>query len=48
MANMSFTPDNLLCTNVNTTMKGHLPGSVRGGYKQLRYELKMNLSFQFW
>ena len=42
MAKMTFTPDIgyhlciLLCTcNVNTTIKGHLPGSARGGYKQL-------------
>ena len=55
MAKINFTPDigyhkcNLLCTcNVNTTIKGHLAGSVRGGYKQLRYGLKMSLSFQFW
>ena len=55
MAKINFTPDigyhkcNLLCTcNVNTTIKGHLAGSVRGGYKQLRYGLKMSFSFQSW
>ena len=50
MAKITFTTDigyhncNLLCTcNVNTTIKGHLPGRVRGGgYKQLRYGSKMS------
>ena len=55
MAKINFTPDigyhtcKLLYTyNVNTTTKGHLPGSVFGGYKQLQYALKINLCFQFW
>ena len=55
MAKINVTQDmgypwcKLLSTcNVNTTVKDHLPGSVCGGYKQLRYGLKINLTFQFW
>ena len=38
---------NLLCIcNLNTTIKGHLPGNVRGGYKLFRYGLKIKLSLK--